>query len=198
LAALKWKASNLYSTTNSTETNSTSILPTSAVTYALAQSINEMGGSSMIAHVYFSFTHTFDTQVDYNNCSSTDGVEVIESATTITGSGSSTVYANTIRFKIKSKFTSPVDGYDKIIHIFHDNLNITTAFSYVVTTSSSSNTASKNGTYSESDFTVYIDEDNYINIITPKYKVYSRYNSTSEYPLKYTSVSCGIHLLVQK
>jgi hypothetical protein len=51
MATLKWKAANLYSTTNSTETNSTSILPTSAVTYALAQSINEMGGSGML---YFS------------------------------------------------------------------------------------------------------------------------------------------------
>jgi hypothetical protein len=59
LSALKWKASNLYSTTNSTETNSTSIIPTSAVTYALAQSINEMGGSGMLYFSSITFSDTY-------------------------------------------------------------------------------------------------------------------------------------------
>jgi hypothetical protein len=196
LATLKWKAANLYSTTNSTETNSTSILPTSAVTYALAQSINEMGDDAMLALVHVTLTLNYDTGagstiVTYSNCSSKDGV-VVESTTT---SGS---YANSvIRFQLKQAFASPIDGYDKIVHIFND-CSVYCVYKYpAATTTSSQQTAYS--TTTDNDATVYLDEDNNINVLTGTYLLYKSGESNNKsYPLGYVSVSVTVSLLVQK
>jgi hypothetical protein len=46
MATLKWKAAAISSTTNSTEVNDENILPTSAVTYQLAQDLATLGAGS--------------------------------------------------------------------------------------------------------------------------------------------------------
>jgi hypothetical protein len=193
LSALKWKASNLYSTTNSTETNSTSIIPTSAVTYALAQSINEMGGSGMVAYIPYTFTQTFSTAVTYSNASSTDGVVVVSSNNTF----NSSVNYHTIRFTAKQKFESIVTGYDKITQIFQGS-KATISYTYKSTSSTNSVTyTDKTGTYT-GDCTVYIDDDGYINIVTPSYNIYSTYYSINTFPLTYTDIKYTVYLSVQK